>query len=83
MFVAIFQSFIKFYTWVISPLLGKNCRYQPTCSEYSHQALERFGVVKGGYLTLCRLCRCHPWAGSGYDPVPENTKSDEKDDKST
>ena len=83
MLVTFFQTLIKFYSWAISPLLGANCRYQPTCSEYSYQAFERFGVIKGLYLTLRRLSRCHPWGGSGYDPIPENIKTDEKDDKST
>ena len=83
MIVRLFQIIIKFYSWVISPLLGSNCRYSPTCSEYSYIAFERFGVCKGCALTVKRLCRCHPWGGSGYDPVPENTQSSEKDDKST
>jgi len=83
MFVAFFQLLIKLYSLFISPLLGTNCRYQPTCSEYSHQAFERFGVYKGCYLTVRRLCKCHPWGGSGYDPVPEKRQCCEKDDKST
>jgi len=83
MLVTFFQLLIKLYSLLISPLLGSNCRYQPTCSEYSHQAFERFGAKKGGYLTVKRLCRCHPWGGSGYDPVPEKPKCHEKDGKST
>lgn len=54
----------------ISPLLGVNCRFQPTCSEYAAVALKRFGAFKGGWLMLKRIGRCHPWGGSGYDPVP-------------
>jgi len=83
MLVSLFQAIIKLYSWLISPLLGSNCRFTPTCSEYSHQAFEKFGATKGAYLTLKRLCRCHPWGGSGYDPLPENPQCDEKCDKST
>lgn len=83
MLVTFFQTLIKLYSWCISPLLGSNCRYSPSCSEYSSIAFERFGAVKGCCLTVKRLCRCHPWGGDGYDPVPEKLQSDEKDDKST
>lgn len=62
---------LRAYQWVLSPLLGSNCRYQPTCSQYCEQAVRRFGVVKGGWLALRRIGRCHPWGGQGYDPVPE------------
>ena len=54
----------------ISPLLGTNCRFQPTCSEYATEALQQYGGFKGGWLMLKRIIRCHPWGGSGYDPVP-------------
>lgn len=47
-----------------------SCRFTPTCSEYAVQALKKYGLIKGGYLTVKRLLRCHPWGGSGYDPVP-------------
>ena len=83
MLVTFFQTLIKLYSLIISPLLGSNCRYTPTCSAYSSIALGRFGVAKGSYLTLKRICRCHPWGGSGYDPVQEKEQSDKKDDKST
>ncbi len=59
------------YRILISPLLGANCRYQPTCAVYAEQALKRHGAFKGGWLVLQRIGRCHPWGGSGYDPVPE------------
>ena len=58
------------YRLLLSPWIGNGCRYQPTCSVYALQALERHGAVKGGALMLGRLCRCHPWGGHGYDPVP-------------
>lgn len=59
------------YRILISPLLGANCRYQPTCAAYAEQALRRHGAFKGGWLVLKRIGSCHPWGGSGYDPVPE------------
>jgi len=58
------------YSNAISPLLGTNCRFQPTCSAYAVEALQRYGGFKGGWLVLRRIGRCHPWGGSGYDPVP-------------
>lgn len=58
------------YRYGISPLLGANCRFEPSCSEYAAEALRRYGAFKGGWLTLKRVGRCHPWGGSGYDPVP-------------
>lgn len=54
----------------VSPLLGVTCRFEPSCSEYAVEALKRYGAFKGGWLTLKRIGRCHPWGGSGYDPVP-------------
>ena len=59
------------YRYGLSPLLGANCRYQPTCSAYAEEAIRTYGAFRGGWLTLKRLGRCHPWGGSGYDPVPE------------
>jgi len=61
---------IRFYQWVISPMLPAACRYQPTCSAYAVEAITRHGVLSGGWLILQRLLRCHPWGGSGFDPVP-------------
>jgi putative membrane protein insertion efficiency factor len=61
---------IRAYRLVLSPLVGFNCRYQPTCSAYALEALERHGAFKGGRLALWRLLRCNPWGGCGYDPVP-------------
>lgn len=61
---------VKAYRLVLSPLLGMNCRFQPTCSSYAIEALEQHGVVRGTALALRRISRCHPWGGSGVDPVP-------------
>jgi uncharacterized protein len=58
------------YRLLLSPWIGNGCRYQPTCSVYALDALERHGAVKGGWLATRRLCSCHPWGGQGYDPVP-------------
>ena len=61
---------IRFYKVCISPYLGNHCRYTPTCSQYAYEAISKYGIFKGGWLALRRLLRCHPWGGSGYDPVP-------------
>ena len=66
---------VKLYRVAISPWLGSNCRFQPTCSSYAIEALQLHGALKGGWLALKRIGRCHPWGGSGYDPVP-GTKSE-------
>lgn len=63
-------ALLRGYKRWISPLLGQNCRFVPTCSEYSMEAIARFGAVKGGWLTLRRLLRCHPLCPGGHDPVP-------------
>jgi hypothetical protein len=61
---------IRLYQWTLSPLLGVNCRYAPSCSEYAAEALATHGAIRGGWLAMRRIARCHPWGGSGYDPVP-------------
>lgn len=61
--------FIKFYQYSISPLLPNSCRYSPTCSQYSIDAINKYGALKGMWLGLKRILTCHPWGGSGYDPV--------------
>ena len=61
---------IKGYQLLISPLLGNQCRFYPTCSCYAIESVERYGVVRGGYFTLRRLIKCHPFHAGGYDPVP-------------
>ena len=69
-----FICLIKFYKKCISPWLPGACRFQPTCSEYMIEAIEKHGVIYGTYLGIKRLLRCHPWGGSGFDPVPEPQK---------
>ena len=61
---------IRFYQKFVSPFLGTNCRYQPTCSHYTLEALKVHGLLKGGWLSVKRIASCHPWGGDGYDPVP-------------
>ncbi len=61
---------IRFYQYAISPLMASHCRHYPTCSQYAVEAITRHGAVKGLYLAIRRLLRCHPWAEGGYDPVP-------------
>jgi len=65
-----FILLIKIYQLLISPLLPSSCRYIPTCSQYSLEALKKYGLLKGGWLGIKRISRCHPWGKSGYDPVP-------------
>ncbi len=60
---------LRAYKWAISPLLPPACRYLPTCSEYATEAVERYGALRGGWMALLRILRCHPFARSGYDPV--------------
>jgi putative membrane protein insertion efficiency factor len=66
----IFIALIKLYQFLLSPLLGAQCRYTPTCSQYGIQAIKKHGAFKGGWLTLKRIARCNPWGGHGHDPVP-------------
>ncbi|MCH7605660.1 MAG: membrane protein insertion efficiency factor YidD [Chloroflexi bacterium] len=61
---------IWFYQIALSPLIPSSCRYAPSCSHYSQAAVEKYGVVKGGWIGLKRLARCHPWGSQGFDPVP-------------
>ena len=61
---------IRFYQLIISPYLPKSCRFEPTCSCYAINAINKYGIMRGFYLALRRILRCHPFGGSGYDPVP-------------
>jgi len=65
---------IRAYQLVLSPLLPPSCRFLPTCSDYAAEAIARHGAGRGLWLALRRLLRCHPWGGSGYDPVPQPTR---------
>lgn len=68
---AIFIFPVKVYQYAVSPLLGANCRFSPTCSEYTIQAVKEWGPLKGTWLGMKRISKCHPWGGHGYDPVPK------------
>lgn len=65
-----FIFLIKLYQWIISPWLGSQCRFTPTCSQYGIDALKKYGPFKGSWLTLKRIAKCNPWGGQGNDPVP-------------
>jgi putative membrane protein insertion efficiency factor len=70
-------SVIRFYRRVVSPMTPPSCRFTPTCSAYAEEAVRRHGAARGGWLALKRLLRCHPFGGSGYDPVPAGSHGDE------
>ncbi len=61
---------VKLYQWLLSPFFGQQCRFYPTCSQYSVEALQKHGALLGSYYTLRRLLRCHPWCDGGHDPIP-------------
>ena len=67
---AVLTALIRLYQWTLSPLLGPKCRFHPSCSNYALEVIQRFGILHGGWLTLRRLGRCHPWHPGGVDPVP-------------
>tara|TARA_B100001123_G_C14471195_1_gene694448 strand:- start:128 stop:343 length:216 start_codon:yes stop_codon:yes gene_type:complete len=67
----IFISIIRIYQIILSPLLGKHCRFTPTCSKYAEDAFIKHGTFKGFYFSLKRILKCNPWGGSGFDPVPD------------
>jgi hypothetical protein len=64
------RGLIRIYRYTLSPLIGYECRHLPTCSHYAEEAIERYGLWAGGWMTLARMCRCHPWGTSGLDFVP-------------
>jgi putative membrane protein insertion efficiency factor len=66
----VLRLFIWLYRHTVSVLIGRQCRFLPTCSDYADEALRRHGAWRGGWLALKRIARCHPWGGSGFDPVP-------------
>jgi len=68
-FTNISISTINLYRYLISPLLGNNCRYLPTCSEYTKESIKKYGVIKGFWFGLKRILKCHPWGKGGYDPI--------------
>jgi uncharacterized protein len=74
--VLLLQGLIRIYQLLLSPLLPPSCRYLPSCSDYAAEAIGRHGAAVGVGLAARRLARCHPWGGSGYDPVPERRASD-------
>ncbi|MBS1742616.1 MAG: membrane protein insertion efficiency factor YidD [Bacteroidetes bacterium] len=65
-----FIALIKLYQWILSPLLGPKCRFTPTCSQYALEAFKKYGPIKGFWLSLKRISKCHPWGSHGHDPVP-------------
>ena len=67
---------IRGYQLILSPMLGSNCRFMPTCSEYALESLKTYGLIKGTFLTIKRIGKCHPWGSNGYDPIP--TKMEKK-----
>jgi putative membrane protein insertion efficiency factor len=69
-FSALFLLLIKIYQYLISPILGQSCRFTPSCSQYGLEAIHKHGPLKGAWLTLKRIARCHPWGSHGHDPVP-------------
>mgnify|MGYP003118931282 FL=1 len=68
--VLLLKGLILVWQWGLAPVLGANCRYQPSCSHYAAEALSRHGVLRGGWMATRRIFSCNPWGGAGYDPVP-------------
>ena len=66
---------IKIYQFIFSPLIGKNCRYLPTCSEYAIESLKLHGLLKGSFFAIRRILKCHPFGGHGFDPIPKRKQN--------
>ncbi len=73
--IFVFQV-LRVYKWAVSPMLPPSCRYVPTCSEYAMEAVERFGAIRGSWMALMRLLRCHPFVKGGYDPVVKHVHAE-------
>lgn len=71
----VLRKLIRFYQYIVSPLLGPRCRFYPSCSCYADEAIEHYGALKGSYLAVRRILRCHPWHTGGFDPVPRTQQS--------
>jgi len=71
----IISALIGLYRYLVSPFIGHSCRFTPTCSEYAQTAVIRFGVFKGGWMSIKRIGSCHPWHNGGYDPVPDEEQT--------
>lgn len=74
----LFLKIIRFYQIVISPLKPPTCRFYPTCSQYGLESIQRFGAIRGGFLTIKRILKCHPFHPGGFDPVPEKKQAPDK-----
>jgi len=78
LFILPFIFLIRIYQLIFSPIIGSNCRYLPTCSEYSIESFKSFGLIKGLYFSIKRISRCHPLSGHGYDPIPSPIERNKK-----
>ena len=78
-----FMGIVRLYQLILSPILGPRCRFQPTCSSYALDAIKLHGGLKGGWLAIKRISKCHPWGGHGFDPVPGMTIKAAEEDKTT